>query len=304
MEHLRTMQRTLETIERRLVEPLSIDALAHAAGLSRWHFQRIFHAMVGYPVGSYIRRRRLAEASERLRASARTILDVALDFQFESHEAFTRAFKAEMAVTPSAWRRHALRARQGLAPVVLNSDLIRHRYRHMHLTPEILTLPTRTFAGLPARFIMPSSPDANNLQVIPELWSRFIPRIRELAPAMVEPHVVYGLSDTPDALGETKTRPDEGFYLAAVQVASNAELPRGMVKWTSPGGTFARFLHRGSVQKIGATFGYIYGKWLPESGFVSGQGPDVERMDDRFDAASETSVFEILVPVKGSRPKA
>lgn len=302
MHQLRSIQKALAAIEARLTEPLRIDALARQAGMSLWHFQRTFSAMVGEPVGSYLRRRRLTEAARRLRTERRTILDVALEFQFESHEAFTRAFKAELRLTPSAWRAAPTPPAAGFPPVQLTLRSLQQRYRHMHLEPEIVTLPARSFCGLQAAFISAVSPDADNLAVIPKLWADFGPRRRELAP--VEPGVSFGLCECTEAFGEQPAHPDQVLYLAAMEVHPAAPVPRGMKRWQSQAGTFAKFIHRGRVQGIGATMGFIYGKWLPTGAYDRVPGPDLERYDARFDPMSDESVLEIFVPVQARKPGA
>jgi AraC family transcriptional regulator len=297
MRPLPAIQKALALIEDQLQAPLRIDTLARRVGMSRWHFQRTFAAMVGEPAGSYIRRRRLTEAGHRLRASRRTILEVALDFQFESHEAFTRAFKAEMAVTPSAWRSSPLCVARGLPPISLTLESLNHRYRQMNLVPEIVTLPARSFLGLQAPFIVALSPDANNLKVIPKLWDDFVARLKKGDVPTNEPGASYGLCDRPESLGAKASRPDEALYLAAVQVRPDTVPASGLVKWSSPAGTYAKFTHRGPVHGIGKTMGFIYGKWFPGSSYNRGPGPDLERMDGRFNPTSEDSVLEIFIPV-------
>jgi AraC family transcriptional regulator len=300
MYQLRAIQRALELVERELKEPLRLESLARRVGMSRWHFQRTFTAMVGEPAASYIRGRRLAEAGRCLRTSDRTILDVALEYRFESHEAFTRAFKSATAVTPSAWRRGPACAVAGLNRIFLTAEILNHRFRHMKLVPEIVTLPARTFIGLEAPFIVVLSPDANNLQVIPKLWDSFIARLRQGELQTNESDTSYGLCDRPESLGGKGSRPDEALYLAAVQVAPHATPPRGMTKWRSPAGTYAKFTHRGPVHTIGETMGFIYGKWFSESEYDRGTGPDLERMDARFNPVSAESILEIFIPLKSS----
>ena len=296
MQQLHGIQQALGLIERRLNEPLRLESLARAAGMSLWHFQRTFAAMVGQPAGSYLRQRRIAEAAWTLRASRCPILEVALDYQFESHEAFTRAFKAETGATPSAWRAGPAAPLSARGPFHLTPESIRQRYHHMNLKPEITRLPARTFAGLPARFITIVSPDANNLEVIPRLWAEFGPRMHELR--ALEPGVRYGLTAAPASLGEKPSHPDEAIYLAAVPVEPKARLPRGMTAWKSLAGTYAKFSHVGRIGRIGETYGFIYGRWLPEGGYERANGPDFERYDRRFDPQSAASVLEIFVPVR------
>lgn len=299
MHQLGAIQKAIDCIEERLTEPLSIEAVARKVGMSLWHFQRTFTAMVGEPVGSYIRRRRLTEAARCLRSSERPILDVALEYQFESHEAFTRSFKSEMAVLPSAWRSGRVAIRRGRPRARISLELLQQRFKHMNLTPELVNLPPQDFMGLQARFISAASPDTNNLKIIPKLWEDFFQRIQEIPTN--EPHICYGLADCPEAQGIKADRPDEAIYLASSRVDRGAKPPRGMTVWSSPGGTFAKFTHVGKVDRLGETFSYIYGKWFSTSGYDRAEGPDLERYDNRFDPRSDKSVLEIYVPVEKAK---
>lgn len=300
MHQLAAIQKSLRLIEEHLDQPLRMEDLARRVGLSFWHFQRMFTAMVGESAGSYLRRRRLAGAAEQLRTTERPLLDLALDCQFESHEAFTRAFKAEFGLTPSLYRAGRDHGVGSLQPAVLTASSLRLRYQHMKLIPEIVTLPSRTFAGLQAPFIVPSSPETNNLKVIPKLWDDFFDRIGELQP--VEPGVGYGLSDCPESLGLRASQPDEAVYLAGTAVADGTKPPAGMVIWLSSGGLYAKFTHVGRIEKIGETMGFIYGRWLATGDYQRAAGPDIERYDHRFNPTSDESLLEIYLPVVRVRP--
>lgn len=78
--------------------------LACAAGYSPWHAQRIFREMTGQSPFEYIRRLRLSQAAIVLRDKPSRIIDVALDFMFNSHEGFTRSFSKEFGITPVNYR--------------------------------------------------------------------------------------------------------------------------------------------------------------------------------------------------------
>ena len=88
---------------------ISLADLARAAGYSPWHAQRMFRELTGQPPFEYIRRLRLSGAAMRLRDGVAgrqpRVLDVALDFMFDSHEGFTRSFSREFGVTPAEYRR-------------------------------------------------------------------------------------------------------------------------------------------------------------------------------------------------------
>ncbi|MEX0784048.1 MAG: helix-turn-helix domain-containing protein [Dehalococcoidia bacterium] len=81
------------------------EALAASAHLSRYHFDRVVTAMAGETPARFRRRVLLERAAWRLRTSADTVLDVALEAGYSSNEAFTRAFRRVYRSGPSAWRR-------------------------------------------------------------------------------------------------------------------------------------------------------------------------------------------------------
>jgi len=99
-----SIQKTLEIIENRIGDDIQIEELADAAALSQFYYQRLFVRLVKKPVREYIKLRRLARACEALRNSNNKILDVAVEYGFGSHEAFSRAFKDAYSMTPTQYR--------------------------------------------------------------------------------------------------------------------------------------------------------------------------------------------------------
>ena len=92
-------------IEANLGETLNLPEVAEQAGYSVFHFGRIFQGITGETVMEYVRKRRLTEAGKALLHSNQRILDIALDWQYDSQEAFTRAFKRAYGVPPGTFRR-------------------------------------------------------------------------------------------------------------------------------------------------------------------------------------------------------
>lgn len=86
-------------LEGHLDQPLSLDNVAAKAGYSKWHLQRMFKDVTGHAIGAYIRARRLSKSAVALRLTARPILDIALQYRFDSQQTFTRAFKKQFAQT-------------------------------------------------------------------------------------------------------------------------------------------------------------------------------------------------------------
>ena len=97
-------------------EALTLRALSGRLGYSEFHMTRKFREISGMSFREYLRRRKLAFALKEVRDSRRSFLDIALDYGFSSHEAFTRAFRDTYGVTPSQYRRDP-------RPVVLRTKI-------------------------------------------------------------------------------------------------------------------------------------------------------------------------------------
>ncbi len=132
--------------------------------------------MVGEPVGRYLRRRRIAEAAKRLIDFEGTLIELALDFQFESHEAFTRAFKTELSVTPSDWRKVGGKSRYPRRAERLSQERIDKRYMNMTYLAELVLRDPAAFVGFEGQYISAVAEEANNLLVIPRLWDAYFGR--------------------------------------------------------------------------------------------------------------------------------
>lgn len=99
------VMRILSYIEEHLDEVITQRQIAEAARYSAWHAQRLFKEATGSSVFAYIRSRRLAQAARELGSSTKSIIDVAFEYVFDSHEGFTRAFTKQFGVNPSAFRK-------------------------------------------------------------------------------------------------------------------------------------------------------------------------------------------------------
>ncbi len=105
MNYNKKIETSIKYIENNLGEKISLEDLAKQTFLSKYHYHRVFHAIVGETVMEYVRKRRLTEASKELIESNTKIVDIALKYQFSSQEAFSRAFKRMFKVSPGEFRR-------------------------------------------------------------------------------------------------------------------------------------------------------------------------------------------------------
>jgi AraC-like DNA-binding protein len=100
----RHLLRAKDLADARYFEPLGVDDLARAAGLSRAHFSREFRATFGESPHTYLLTRRMERAAALLRTTDRSVADVCLSVGLQSIGSFTTSFKRTYGVSPTAYR--------------------------------------------------------------------------------------------------------------------------------------------------------------------------------------------------------
>jgi AraC-like DNA-binding protein len=102
--HVEAVRRMQAYIDDHISEPVTLYRLAGAAGYSPYYCARLFKELTGKSPFEYIRALRLSRAALALRDEGHKVVDVALDFVFDSHEGFTRAFTKAFGITPRLYR--------------------------------------------------------------------------------------------------------------------------------------------------------------------------------------------------------
>jgi AraC family transcriptional regulator len=273
------LQKALWHIETRLSEPLDLAALSRLCAVSPYHLSRTFRSGAGLSLMAYLRARRLSEAAKRLAEGEGDILQIALEAQYGSHEAFTRAFAACFGVVPST-----VRTARSIATLKLQEPIEMDKTRIVDLpAPEMKDRPAFEVVGLGTDCTFETT------SAIPPLWQALNARGDEIdaRPGAAAYGLCMGAGD------EGRFR-----YVAGLEVAKGAEVPRGMERAVVPAGRYAVFLHRGHISDIGKTCYTIWNKALPDLGQEPRKAPDFERYDRRFDPETGRGEVEIWIPVE------
>ncbi len=288
MSYLQQVQAAVEYVELNLDDELSLASVSAQAGLSQWHFQRIFKALTNETLKTYIRSRRLAEALRKLTSTDERIIDIALGAGFESQESFSRAFKSAFGMTPMASRKQDARNFM-FRKVEIDAGYLQHIHQSISLEPEIYLQPRRLFVGLHTTFYSVDSEKNNIADRLPALWGEFVPRMGEIGNAV--PGLAYGI------VQQTEEKTDLLQYLAACEVPDNSAVPEGMQLLEIPETRYARFKHVGNTKMLDTTVNYIYSSWLLQSKHQHSFCADIEEYGDEFIADSEESVIYYQIPL-------
>ncbi len=286
------MLRVLVHIQQHLDETLCLDDLARVAHFSPYHFHRIFRGMVGESVMEHIRRLRLERAALRLKCSDEPVTRIAFEAGYETHEAFTRAFRAMFEMPPSRFRENHL------------STPIPQARSGVHFVPD----------GQLGEFDPLCSGDTpmevkiENVEPMRVAFMRHVGPYQEVGGTwgqlaawagprgLLGPHTrCLGICyDDPEVTPADKIRYD------ACLVVDDSFQPEGDVGVQEvAGGEYAVTTHHGPYEKLTETYARLCGEWLPSQGREPRSAPTLEfYLNNPQQTAPEDLLTEVRVPLR------
>jgi AraC family transcriptional regulator len=289
-----SMNRVIDYIEANLGEELDLDTLAGVAAFSKYHFHRLFSAMMGETIGEYVLRQRLQRAARALASMPRrSVTGIALDCGFSSSAAFAKCFKARFGMSATEWRR----ARGfGLASAGAKEEGgVASIHRTMPGAAEarprvdILRMPGMTLAYL--RYV---GSQRDKVLEIGSLFHRLLAWIASKDLALPEKSkTVFIYYEDPELTPDPLLRMSVGF---TVPPETSGEGEIGVMRFDPGLCAVARFACSGDEYQ--AAWNWIYAAWLPGSGFAPGDAPPFELYgEDSYDPESGKTIVDICVPI-------
>jgi AraC family transcriptional regulator len=281
-------RKVLEHIDRHLDDDLNVDRLSGVAAFSKYHFHRQFSALYGIGVFRYVQLVRLRRASYLLAFRDRDrIIDIALASGYESHEAFSRAFKKAVGQTPSEFRE-----RPRWDPWhTLFRQLSELRSRHMKPDNRSESVKVVDFAETRVA----AYEHRGDPKLIGNSVRRFIEWRKQTGQT---PRVSATFNVWYDDPVET---PPEEFRLdlCAATDRDVAENAFGVVEKSIPAGRCAVLRHVGPEDTLGETATYLYATWLPASGEEPRDFPIFfQRIQFYPDVPEHETVTDIFLPLR------
>ena len=305
LDTLTILQNILDYIDANILENINPEILAARAGFSTWHFCRVFRWGVGYPVMDYVRTRRLAFAAQEL-SSGRKILDISLEYGFETHSGFSKAFRRYYGCSPETYRVLAVFEKPSPPNLLSNK---KHLIGGIILEPKFVTLPAIRIAGyvLNTRSSLNTTSNGGANNSVPLLWTAYNSDGRRENlhnESFVTKHSEYGACFIMDQeYGEfNNIFGTEINYFIGVEIDGSAEVPKGYYVREIPPATFAVFSTppcntMNFVSSIQGVWQHAFNEWFPASGYEYAPGcVEFEFYDDRCNSISE-KVCDICIPV-------
>ena len=143
IQQLDLLQQVIDYIVEHIKEDISTDELASLAGYSSYHFSRIFHQVTGYTLMDYVLKRKLQFALYEL-LEGKKIIQIALEYGFETHAGFTKAFKKCFGSPPSLYKLHCPTS---LPPSLNLLHLHEQKTGGVIMQPKIITMGAFEIAG-------------------------------------------------------------------------------------------------------------------------------------------------------------
>lgn len=286
MPDIAQISKAIDFVEDNLREAITVADMADAASYSLYHFCRTFNGATHHTPYDYLMRRRLSESARDLLQTDGKIIDIALNYRFNSHETFSRAFKRMFGLQPNRLRKQGSIDKRRLMPRLTRAH-IRHISKGPYLRPVLEKKEDLQVAG-----VMTLVKDDRT--VISELWKVLSRELETKEPA-VAPKSYYGITHYPQDWEERGL-----LYMAAYEIPEPDTVDTALVIKTVPALEYARFIHKGPRSEVPLTLDYVYHTWVPKSDRNLSYRLVVEHYGQGFkDLDHEEAETEIYIPIEG-----
>jgi AraC family transcriptional regulator len=277
--HRTLVNQAIDWIQLELDDETSLELLADRAGVSPFYFHRVFSSVVGEAPAAYVRRLRLERAALRLKYTQRPVTEIAFDAGYQTHESFTRAFKARFGKAPRQFRDH-----EACSPTEAEAMF------------EIVRMPPRRIASL--RHVGPYDEVGHAFMRVLDWAAR---RGIDAGERLVAVYWDHQSITPPD-----RARCEVGLFLDEYDQYDEArERGDDVIKVRElQGGDHAVMRCLGPTQERRRQYDLLYGHWLPERGRMPADVPpyeeyippggDLERLDQ------VTNVHVLLAPKRAA----
>lgn len=268
-------------VEARFEEEVSLEELADEAAFSKYHFTRIFKALTKETVYEYVRKRRLTLAAKKLIDSNIPLIEIALNYGYGSQEAFSRAFKSYMGISPLQYRKKGIHY-INLYKEVLSEDILLTKKAMLRHKSKIVHMPGFWIAGIPIES------NVNN-HAIQKLWNVFNDQLTEQS-INHEKAKCYGY--------ESINKNNEHYYIAAIEMDRINDVPVSWVRKYIPPNKYVVFYLDNIIENIPFAIEEIYKYELTRLNVKPALDFSIEVYAENFIANERSYLLEFVIPIE------
>ena len=277
-QYQRQLDAVTDYIYAHLDDDLSLDRLADVSGFSPYHWHRIYRAVRGETAAQTVRRLRLERAATMLAQNAWPLERIARRAGFTSTDAFSRAFQRAYDRTPGRFRSDRAGGPNGTGGF-RRSAVIPDAESPTPYPVRVEERPERRLAVAEHR---------GSYMGIGRAFARVVDRMGLRKPMVA----IY--EDDPDAVPEAALR-----AVAGAVVGPEAEVPEDLETRVVPAGRYAVMRYTGPYSSMHAAYLWLYGQWLPASGWEPRDHPVIEEyLTDPATTPPAQAVTDILLPLR------
>ena len=277
-QYQRQLDAVTDYIYAHLDDDLSLDRLADVSGFSPYHWHRIYRAVRGETAAQTVRRLRLERAATILAQNAWPLERIARRAGFTSADAFSRAFQRAYDRTPGRFRSDRAGGPNGTGDS-----------RRSAVIPDVESptpYPVRVEERSEYRLAVAEHRGA--YMDIGWAFARVVDRMGARKPRVA----IY--EDDPGIVPEAALR-----AAAGVVVGPEAEVPEDLETRVVPAGRYAVMRYTGPYSSMHAAYLWLYGQWLPASGWEPRDHPVIEEyLTDPATTPPAQAVTDILLPLR------
>jgi len=277
------INRVLDYMEAHMDQPITLESLAREACFSVFHFHRIFYSCTGERPFELLQRLRLEKAANLLsNRPDQKVIDIALQCGFTNAPAFSRAFKARFQVNPSQWKSSSNHI-SNFSTVKGNMEQVQSPWipyveynRGVQLwrmqnedeerRVEVLTLDSMNLA-----YIRYTGPYKGDGKLFHRIWNNLCSRAG--AKDLIDPESRYMAiyHDNPELTQENQLR-----VTVAVSTSVEFQPTEKLGRMKLEGGKYGMAHFRLNSSEYQQAWNWVYGHWLPQSGYLPGDQPSFE----------------------------
>jgi AraC family transcriptional regulator len=294
-EYIYRVNLVIDYIDANFTQEMSLKKLSRIASFSEFHFHRIFKAIAQETLAQYIQRIRIEKAAfQLLYSNNKSITDIAFDCGFSSSQFFSRVFKERFNLSASEWRRN----KSPNSKIVQESELqIIHICEKniggdfkMHNNSVII----QDIPDMNVAYLRHIGPYKGNVDLYTKIFSKLIKWAETHKVFNKDTKVLALYNDLPEITDEDKLKLTACL---TINKEINPSPPFGRLKII--GGKYAVCRFEILTNDFEKSWNFMYGKWLPQSGYLPDDKPSFELFyNDPNEHPEHKHIVDFCIPVK------